>query len=134
MMRMEADQATEPQKEYAGTGIIGWLVVGVVLATAAVIYIAQNVDRVDVEWLWWGFQLSVGVIALGGVLLGVLGAVAIGVIVRRRRRRALQDAHELATLRRRVSPDHGDNETAAGREAQHQEGDQGLQEEAHDRI
>jgi uncharacterized integral membrane protein len=119
MMRMQADQPIEPQKEYAGTGIIGWLVVGLVLATAAVIFVAQNVDRVDVQWLWWDFQVSVAVIALGGVLLGVLGAVAIGVIVRRRRRRELQDAQELATLRARVSPEPPGDESDPGDRAEY---------------
>jgi uncharacterized integral membrane protein len=103
MMRMQADQPLEPQKEYAGTGIIGWLVAGLVLAIATVIFVAQNVDRVDVQWLWFDFRVSLAVIALGGVLLGVLGAVGIGLIVRRRRRRELQNAQELAALRTRVA-------------------------------
>lgn len=105
MMRMQADEQLEPQKEYAGTGIIGWLVAGLILATAAVIFIAQNVDRVEVEWLWLDFRVSLAVIALGGVLLGVLGAVAIGVVVRRRRRQELQNAQELAALRSRAAPE-----------------------------
>lgn len=96
---MQDDHATEPQKEYAGTGIIGWLVVGLVLAIATVIFVAQNVDRVDVQWLWFDFRVSLAVVALGGVLLGVLAAVVLGLVWRRHRRAALRRDQELATLR-----------------------------------
>ena len=104
MMRMQADQATDPQKAYAGTGIIGWLVFGLVLATAVVIFVAQNVDRVDVQWLWFDFRVSLAVIALGGVLLGVIAAVVLGLVWRRHRRAALRRDDELAVLRSAQDP------------------------------
>lgn len=110
--------SAEAQKQYAGTGIIGWLVVGLLLAIATVIFVAQNVERVQVEWLWFDFRVSLAVIALGGVLIGVLASVVLGLLWRRRRRKELQDAEELATLRGRAShePDDVDFATATGTE------------------
>ena len=108
---------TTPQheKEYAGTGIIGWLVVELVLAVAVVIFIAQNVERVHVAWLWFDFRVSIAVLVLAGVLLGVLASVLLGLFWRHRRRTLLRDESELAELRQRVAPapgpDAGDDET-----------------------
>jgi uncharacterized integral membrane protein len=94
----------EPRaREFAGTGIVVGVVVALVLAMTALAFIAQNGRRVTVDWLWLDFQLSIAVIALGGILLGVLADEALGLWWRYRRRTSLRRDRELEALRRRVS-------------------------------
>ena len=95
------------RREYAGTGVVTGFVVGLILASAAVIFVAQNGERVGVEWLWTDFRVSLAVIILGAILLGIIADEAIGIVWRRMRRRRLAERAELASLRRRVDRGHG---------------------------
>ncbi len=103
----------QERREYAGTGIVSGLVVGLILASAAVIFVAQNGERVGVEWLWTDFRVSLAVIVLGAILLGIVADEAIGIVWRRIRRRRLAERAELASLRHRVDGGHGAAEPAS---------------------
>jgi uncharacterized integral membrane protein len=90
------------EKEYAGTGIIAGLVVALILAVATVIFIAQNGERVAVEWLWGDARVSLAVVVLAALLVGVIGDEAVGIAIRHARRRRLAEKQELESLRARA--------------------------------
>ena len=94
---------TEPrghaQPRYEGTGIIPAVVAGLVLATAAVIFVAQNTHTIALHFLWVDFRTSPAVLVLATALLAVAASVIAGAVIRRRRRRLLQERQELEHLR-----------------------------------
>jgi uncharacterized integral membrane protein len=85
-----------------GTGIMPAVVIGVLLAIATIIFIAQNSDRIALEWLWFDFRTSPGVLVLVALLLGIIADEVVGLLVRRHRRRRLDEREELARLRGRT--------------------------------
>jgi uncharacterized integral membrane protein len=106
----EPTEPTEPDESAAaaapaehpvriGTGVMPAVVTGLVLAAAVITFVAQNLDRVDMEWLWFDFRTTPGVLMLVSLFLGVLAAVVVGVIVRRNRRIRLNEREELRRLR-----------------------------------
>jgi uncharacterized integral membrane protein len=103
------DAQNRRTNEYVGTGVLGGLVIGLVIAVAAIIFIAQNGERVALEWLWTDFRVSLAVVVLGAIVFGVAADEAVGLAWRRTRRRRLQEAQELHALREEVGdarPEH----------------------------
>jgi uncharacterized integral membrane protein len=74
---------------FVGTGWFWSLIVGIVVAAAAIIFVLQNAERVSVEFLGWNGHVSLA----GLVLLVALAAIVLdeifGAFYRRRRRRRL---------------------------------------------
>jgi uncharacterized integral membrane protein len=97
-----ADRTAAPQVVRRGTGIMPAVVLGIVLAAATVVFVVQNQDRVDVDWLWFDFRVSPGALVLVTVLLAIVADEVIGLLVRRYRRRRLDEREELARLRGRT--------------------------------
>jgi uncharacterized integral membrane protein len=83
-----------------GTGIMPAVVTGIVLAAVVIIFVAQNTERVQLEWLWLDFRTTPGVLVLVTAFVAVVAAVVIGAIVRRNRRIRLNEHEELDRLRR----------------------------------
>ena len=89
----------KPRVERTGTGVIPAVVLGFLLAIGIVIFVAQNSDPVQLHWLFFDFETSPGVLVLIAVLLGVLADAVISLMVRRARRRRLNEREELDRLR-----------------------------------
>jgi hypothetical protein len=75
------------------------VVAGLVLAAAIIAFVAQNTQRIALEWLWFDFDTTPGTLLLIACFLGVAASVIIGTIVRRNRRIRLNEREELARLR-----------------------------------
>ena len=99
--------AAAPRKVRIGTGIMPAVVAGIVLAALVLAFVAQNTTRVELEWLWFDFRTSPGVLVLVALFLGVVASVIVGAIVRRNRRIRLNEREELARLRAGTTPADG---------------------------
>jgi uncharacterized integral membrane protein len=66
---------------------------GMILLTAAVIFFAaQNLDSVQVEFLFWTFSVPLSLITLFPLLIGlVIGTAGTAVVIKRRERKAVAD-------------------------------------------
>jgi uncharacterized integral membrane protein len=91
-----------PRVERTGTGVMPAVVVGIVVAAAVIAFVAQNTDRVALQWLWIDFRTTPAVLVLVSLLIGVVAAVVVGALVRRSRRIRLNEREELERLRARV--------------------------------
>lgn len=67
---------------------------GMILLTAAVIFFAaQNLDSVQVEFLFWTFSVPLSLITLFPLLIGlVIGTAGTAVVIKRRERKAVGEA------------------------------------------
>lgn len=83
-----------------GTGVSAGLVVGVLLAIAAIIVTVQNTGDVNVDFLAWEFAAPLVAVILASAVAGVVLDETLGFFWRRRRRRDLGDRAELRRLRR----------------------------------
>jgi uncharacterized integral membrane protein len=101
--RDTAKRETPERRHYAGTGVWPAVVTGLVLGTAVVVFVAQNMHLISLHFLWLDFRTSPAVLVLVTALLSVAGSVIVGAGVRRRRRRMLQEREELERLRRTVA-------------------------------
>jgi uncharacterized integral membrane protein len=101
------DVRSEPaaSKQYVGTGVVVSLVIGLLVAVAAIIFIAQNGERIALEWLWADFGVSLAVVVLGAIVFGIIVDESVGLAWRRMRRRRLQERDELLALREEVEID-----------------------------
>jgi uncharacterized integral membrane protein len=100
--RVEETPAAEPerpQRVYRGTGVYGAVVLGIVLATAIVVFVAQNTEGVRIQWIVWEASVALASLVLAAMLLGVVLAVIVGWIWRRRQRRIRSEREELERLR-----------------------------------
>jgi uncharacterized integral membrane protein len=95
----KTEGAPPPERVFVGTGLFWGLIVGLVLAVAVVILVAQNTGAVTIAFLGWDFSTSLIVVILGSLLIGVLLDELFGLVYRRRRRQTLRDREELNRLR-----------------------------------
>lgn len=98
------DEATSPPAERAfGTGLL----VGALIAVAAVIFIVQNHDSVALDWLIFDWRMPLWIALCGAILVGLL-AYPLAVMafhgLRQRSERRMQATDE---LRRRVGGKRG---------------------------
>ena len=63
------------------------LIGGLILALAAVIFIAQNRDEIDIDFLFWTFTARVWTALVISGVLSILAAELIGRYIRHERRR-----------------------------------------------
>jgi uncharacterized integral membrane protein len=87
------------ERVFVGTGLFWGLIVGITLAVAVVILVAQNTDAVTIAFLGWDFSTSLIVVILGSILIGIVLDELFGLVYRKRRRRTLRDRDELKRLR-----------------------------------
>jgi uncharacterized integral membrane protein len=100
MLRHDDTTAAQPETHYRGLGVWPAVIGGLVVATAVVIFVAQNTHAMRLEFLWLDFRTSPAVLVLVTALVAVAGAIVVGAWTRRRRRRMLQQREELERLRR----------------------------------
>ena len=72
---------------YQGAGVAAGLIVLLVAGAAVVIVVAQNVDRVDFEFLWWSVRAPLAALLLITAFAVVSIDQVVGFVWRRRRRR-----------------------------------------------
>lgn len=88
----------EKQRVFVGTGLFWTLILGLLLAAALVIFIFQNTQDVEVEWLGFDFTAPLIGLLLATALIAVIIDQIAGVMLRRRRRRARTEREELKRL------------------------------------
>ena len=88
----------EKQRVFVGTGLFWTLILGLLLGAALVIFIFQNAQGVEVEWLGFDFTAPLIGLLLGTALIAVIVDQIAGVVLRRRRRRARTEREELKRL------------------------------------
>jgi uncharacterized integral membrane protein len=97
---MEADERPPvTAKTYAGTGVWPAVVAGLLIATAVVIFVAQNAHAVKLHFLWIDFRSSPAVLVLATAVISVAASVGTGAFWRNRRRRILSEREELEARR-----------------------------------
>jgi uncharacterized integral membrane protein len=94
-------------RNYNGTGVWPAVILGLVLAVALVVFVAQNGHAVRMHWLWLHFRTSPAVLVLVTAVAAIAAAIVVGALWRHGRRRILNEREELAHLRRTV---HGTTE------------------------
>jgi uncharacterized integral membrane protein len=84
---------TRPERAFnAGAAL------GLVLATATFIFLVQNGQPTDFDWLWFDFTLPLWVVLLGALVVGALLVVAAVAVHHRRRRRIARREQAAARL------------------------------------
>jgi uncharacterized integral membrane protein len=104
-LRGTARDAGRPPTErvFVGTGWFWSLIIGIVLALAAVIFVLQNGDPVSVELLGWEGEVSLAGLVLVVALAAIVLDELFGAFYRHRRRRRLTEREALAAPARRIS-------------------------------
>ncbi len=88
------------RQRWRGTGVYCWdLIVGLVLAAAAIVGIVQNSQQVEVKYLGWTGHASLAVVLLAAVVATVALSTVTGVGRRRSRRQRLIQRDELEQRR-----------------------------------
>lgn len=87
------------ERVYRGTGVYAAVVAGILLATAIIVFVAQNTAGVDITWIVWDATVALAALVLAAMLLGVVLAVVVGSVWRRRQRRMRTEREELERLR-----------------------------------
>lgn len=93
------------EREFVGTGLFWGLVVGVLLAVAVVILIAQNTGSTTIAFLGWDFSTPLIVVILGTLLVGVVFDELFGLVYRARRRRTMHDRDRLKRIEQSTKPE-----------------------------
>lgn len=79
-------------------------VVGIVLTVAAAIFIIQNNQTTEFDWLWFDFELPLWTALVGAVAVGVVLVVALFAVHDRRQRRIGRRRDAAGRLRRAITP------------------------------
>ena len=108
----QAAQETRPpepekQRVFLGTGLFWSLILGLLLAAALVIFVFQNTQSVDVQWLGFDFTAPLIGLLLATALIAIVIDQIAGVLYRRRRRRTRTEREELQRLRGRETSPNG---------------------------
>jgi uncharacterized integral membrane protein len=94
-----------------GTGFLWSFVIGLALAAALIVFIAQNTEQVTVHWTVWKARTSLAVVVLVTIAAVVLLAELVGLVWRHRRRRIIARQE---SLRAQPGAGSGALETTAG--------------------
>ena len=84
---------TRPERAFNAGAVLG-----LVLATAAFIFLVQNGQPTDFDWLWFDFTLPLWIALLGALVVGALLVVAALAVHHRRRRRIARREQAAARL------------------------------------
>jgi uncharacterized integral membrane protein len=79
-------------------------VVGIVLTVAAAIFVIQNNQTTEFDWLWFDFELPLWTALLGAVGAGVVLVVVLFAVHDRRQRRIGRRRDAAGRLRRALTP------------------------------
>ena len=79
-------------------------VVGIVLTVAAAIFVIQNNQTTEFDWLWFDFELPLWTALLGAVGVGIVLIVVLFAVHDRRQRRIGRRRDAAGRLRRELSP------------------------------
>ncbi len=82
-----------------GTGPRWGLIIGIVLAIPLIVFLAQNTQSVEINFINWSAEVPLVSVLAATVVLTVVITEVIGLFVRRRRRRVLAERAELRRLR-----------------------------------
>jgi uncharacterized integral membrane protein len=88
-----------PVEAPEGTGPRWGLIIGIILAIPLIVFLAQNTQSVEINFINWSAQVPLGSVLAATVVLTVIITEVIGLFVRRRRRRVLAERAELRRLR-----------------------------------
>jgi uncharacterized integral membrane protein len=94
-----------------GTGFVWSFVIGLALAAALIVFIAQNTEQVTVHWTVWRVRSSLAVVVLVTVAVAIVVAELVGLVWRHRRRRVISRRE---SLRAELSGRPAAPETTAG--------------------
>lgn len=89
---MERTDVTPPDGKAAAAKDGAGAIVGGSGIAALAVFILQNTDDVSVTFLFWSFTWPVWLLILVSALLGTAIWVGLGILRRRRRRKARRDA------------------------------------------
>ncbi len=87
------------EKTPTGTGPRWGLIIGIVLAIPLIVFLAQNTQSVEINFINWSAQVPLVSVLAATVVLTVIITEVIGLFVRRRRRKVLAERAELRRLR-----------------------------------
>lgn len=86
---------------YKGSGIRWGFVTGLVLAVLLVILVFQNTDPVQFRFLIWEIETPLAALLIATAVIAAVADELVGLVVRARRRRRLEEKEELKRLRER---------------------------------
>ena len=92
------------QRVFVGTGWFWGLILGLLLAAAFVIFVFQNTQTVEVQWLGFTFTAPLIGLLLATALIAIIIDQVAGVLYRRRRRRVRSEREELERFRGKEPP------------------------------
>ena len=81
------------------------LVVGIIVAVAAVVFVIQNIQSTHFDWLWFDFELPLWTALLGAMAVGVVLVVVGFAIHERRQRRIGRRRDAVGRIRRALGPE-----------------------------
>ena len=84
---------TRPERAFNAGAVLG-----LSLATAAFIFLVQNAQPTEFDWLWFDFTLPLWIALLGALVVGALLVVAALAVHQRRRRRIARREQAAARL------------------------------------
>lgn len=87
-----------------GTGFFWGFVLGLPLAAALIVFVAQNTQDVTVHWTVWKVHTSLVVVVLVTIFAAVLLAELVGFVWRHRRRRQISRQESMKAERGRQEP------------------------------
>jgi uncharacterized integral membrane protein len=90
---------TPPVEALSSIGPRWGLIIGIILAIPLIVFLAQNTQSVEINFINWSAQVPLVSVLAATVVLTVIITEVIGLFVRRRRRRVLAERAELRRLR-----------------------------------
>jgi uncharacterized integral membrane protein len=81
------------------------VLLGVLLAVAAIVFIVQNAQSTEFDWLWLDFELPLWTALVGAMAVGVILVVVVFAVHERRQRRISRRQDAASRLRRAIGPE-----------------------------
>ena len=92
-------------------------VIGILVTVAALIFVLQNSQSAQFDWLWFEFDIPMWTALLGSVAVGVILVLTAFAVHRRRRRRIGRRTEATQRLRQAIVPGDADRTTGTDRTA-----------------
>jgi uncharacterized integral membrane protein len=94
-----AEDEAEADKKYRSVGVFWSVILGFLIALAVIIFLAQNTQTVEVNFLWMTGSAALAVLVLVVAFAAVVVDELAGVVLRSRQRRVKNEREELRRLR-----------------------------------
>lgn len=91
------------------------MVLGVLVAMAAAVFIVQNSQSAGFDWLWFDFSMPLWAALVGAIAVGVILTATALAVHHRRRRRIGRRTEATDRLRRFLSRNRGSEQAPSGR-------------------